>query len=637
MPEADSTLPIDLGGYVEEQFVPTPVPPGLMDWAQKRSKELHQVFQNMRSASLGDHFRLLKCYKDFINYVDEQNIPYDYKFLIPMVYNHIRITFARLLDSARAQENLCKVRPFGGLYMPERGLNYVEAETRALLGEAATNASLNMGGIHLDLCAPYLDAAIFGRVITRSGWAAKYRWDEAMGRTLSKEYNKTTRVTPYNFYMDPYATDEQKARWTAELLEWTEEDVRELMAARVILPDCLSRGLIKPQSGGGAGMYNVTQQLARELRHRGDMVGADAGYYHGVEMWSFEDPYGRGLPSLFCWFLDADTGNLLGCHENPYKHGERPYEVGWPMPVPDQPYGIGLSEMLHPLMHLQSSTLMHIYENFAGQNIRHLVVPGYVDEAALAMSRANGIIHATNTEAWKPVQSQAMHPESWNFLSYFDGKGQETSGVTDVVSAVRAASTAYASDMLKGQAQINFNVFIDCLKLSWLDKVMRHHFSNAQQFLDQDIFGTVDLGNGQKARVPISGPDFEGEFIVDAYDLRSAAMRAQQAQQIGTITAQAMQAQLPLNYFWLLEQMYKLLGLPEPHMAFAAAHQVQPGPTQVPDGVQDQQAAASAETPNQLMDRGGGGPEGPDPRVAMRPGMMGEAPASLEGLLGGGG
>ena len=637
MAEFLTDIPADIVGDADFTEVqrPEPVPPDLRDWAEKRSVELWDTFKYVRDSNLSDHYRLLKAYKDFITYTDPNMIDYDTKFKVPMIYNHVRITFARWLDAARSVSKLCKVRPAAGIFLPQYGMNFADAEFRSKLGEAATNASLEMGQAMLRMLGPAMDCLIMGRVITKTGWAVKYRRDPMTNRTIDSEFAAIIRVTPFNYYQDPYALDEQSARWTYELLEQTEEDIRECMAARIYLDDCLDEQnpRIRPQVGG-SGTYNALRQQTRQFRNMYEM-GGPTGYYHNVESWTYEDPRQTGLPSLWCFFFDADTGKLLGCHENPFPHGERPYEVGWMLPVPDQPFGIGLAEALHPLNEMQNSTLQHVHDNFAGQNVRHLIMDGSIlDEVALKRSVPNGIVRTTNMEAWKIIQGQAMHPESWQFLSFFDGKAQETSGVTDVVSAVRAAATAYASDLLRSQSQINFNVFLDCMKLSWMDKVMRHTFANAQAFMDMDVLGSVDIGSGQTMRLPIRRHDFQGRYIVEAEDLRSMAKRQQMAQQIGTITAQAMQAQIPLNYYYLLKQNYQLLDLPEPEQAFNTGQPMQqPGMPMPPQGVAGQSDPNSMVAANQAPSSSTSDSDAV--RLAMRTGIMGEAPADLSGLLGG--
>jgi len=298
-------------------------------------------------------------------------------------------------------------------------------------------------------------------------------------------------------------------------------------------------------------------------------------------------------------------------------------------------------------MYAESSTINQIQENMAGQNIRHLILEGAgVDELALSKSIPNQIIRTRDMSAWKEIQAKGMPSDFYQMLAYWSGLRQETSGVTPITMAMKAASTATGTSAMQANSQMMFDLTALVASLTWTAPMMRQLFSLTQQFMDMSVLINIPEKDLSQYQIPVSRHQIQGVFHVEPFDLRAYGRKLQRAQQAQAILAQAVQLKMPGNYEWLFEQIFTDLELYEPDQFFkgkmwspmqeeakaraaASAPPQQPigGPPEVPPGIPGQPNANDVQ---------GALPAPDSQRVALRMGPAGTMPENLQGLLGGG-
>lgn len=620
--------------------LPPAIPPGLEKSAQNKVYDLHQQLQGWMSGQDADQRRLDQGLKDFLMINDRKAYPWNSNFLMPTVYNAVRMTWARFLSAAIAAPKLAQIKPFGMVqtgYVPDPNA-FEDLEFRARLADAAFNAVLELSGTRRDIMVGSMDDLIYGRNWSKTGWETNGRPDGQGGMEVESEWPRGIRLSPYNVYKDPFCgMDITKARGIHEILELTEEELRSLSRSNQFIPESW-----KSCQEVLDGTSNVYRRRAND-RERVSTGTTASGYYEVVESHCYWDDDGDGTPTPWIFWWDLQERKVLGCRENPFKHGKFPYQLGTPLPIPDMGFGMGLARALHPQMQSHSSTVNQLQENLAAMNMRHLVVTGSgLDEVALAKSIPNGIIRTEDINAWKPMQGQGMPNDVWNFLSFWAGLAQETSGVTPLTMAMKAASTAYGTSAVQSNAQENFDTITTVLSMTWLDPMFKQLFSNTQQFLDMSVLVNVPQDGLKDA---VSRHDIQGMFHVEPYDLRLYGRKIQRAQQAQGLLSQLVQLKLPANYQWIVEQIFEDLELGEPEQAFK-------GNIYNPLMEEAKAAAAANAPPMQAMGQRPG-PQGivgqntandiqqaqPAPggqRVVQRPGPGGAMPASLQGMLGGG-
>lgn len=612
---------------------PQAIPEGMEERGQQRAHALKSRLEAYIGAQGQDQERLFRAFKDFLSINERIAYPWQSNILLPIVYNSVLSIWTRVMESITGAPKLAKVSPWA---MGQAGFmsDYDELEFRARLAEGLFNRSLEEAGTRSDWIAGALDALIFGRVWSKSGWVTKGRPDGFGGVDVIAEYPKAIRCSVYNVYKDPYCgMDIQRARDVHEILELTYEDLLALRRSGMFREDVLQR-VTEAQSG-------PSLQYRRQANDLRNAISGDTqtGYFEVAESWNYWDPDGNGTPTLWVHWWDFSTGNLLGCRELPFEHGEIPYSLGVPTMVPDQAFGIGIAEALHKIAYYSSATVNQLAENLAAMNLRHIVIEGALDEVALAQSIPNGIIHAENLAAHKTLEGQSMPTDVWKFLDFWEDQKQQTSGVTPLSMAMRAASTAYGTSAVQANAQQMFDRITTVLSTTWLAPMLRQSFSNLQQFQDLSLMVRVP---GMNAMVPVDRHDIQGAFRVEPYDLRLYGRKVQRAQTAQALLAQMVQVQLPANYQWIVQKIFEDLELYDADEAFrgqiwnpiaeAAKAQAQAkapmelGPKAL-QGTQGQWYPNEAE-PVQV-DPGGS-------RAQIRPLPGGAMPADLAGMLGGG-
>ena len=615
--------------------LPPAIPPGLEEAAQNKVYELYDQLQEWMSGQDADQRRLDQGLKDFLMISDRKVYPWQSNFLMPTVYNAVRMTWARFLSSVLNAPKLAEIKPFGMIQTGFVG-DYEELEFRSRLADSAFNASLELSDTRADIAVGALDGLIYGRNWTKTGWITNGRPDGQGGLEIESEWPRGIRLSPYNVYKDPYCgMDILKARGIKEILELTIEQLRALSRSNQFIPSSWESCQEARQ-----GTTNSYRQRANDRERVGNLTRS--GYFEIVEDHCYWDHDGDGTPTPWIFWYDLQLRKVLGCRELPFEHGQFPYQLGTPLPIPDMGFGMGLARALHPQMHGASSTVNQLQENVAAMNMRHLIVSGAgIDEVALSKSIPNGIIRTEDINAWKPMQGQGMPSDTWNFLSFWAGLSQETSGVTPLTMAMKAASTAYGTSAVQSNAQENFDTITTAFSLTWLRPMLKQLFRNTQQFLDMSVLVNMPVKGFEDKKVPISREDIQGSFRVEPYDLRLYGKKMQRAQQAQALLSQLVQLKLPANYQWIVEQIFEDMELYDADQAFKG--------TIYNPILEEARAQAAANAPQmQAMGpqgiRGQSTPNTVQPsqpalgssRVNLRPMPGGAMPVSLQGQLGGG-
>lgn len=599
-----------------------------VDWAKRRALHLKQIYDSAQGTYSSIHQRLYKAYMAYQN-AGTESTPWSSQEKIPIIYNAVRQTYARVLNAWETADVHVRVRPSGfSIEDPE------ELELKSLLLQNVAEMNYRLGENQKAVAEAVLDALIAGWGILKSGHRTLFE-KRIVGDTPNKipiqEYAELVRVSPFNLLVDPGATSIQNARWTFEVLEISRETAKIEAVKGRWRPDAEEK-----ISWLTSKRASDLRKETLKIRRMGQSGIADVyGYGLVVEAWSWEDPDGDGVPTLWVFWFDEQTGELLGYEENYFQHGERPYAVGTATPVPDSIFGIGLAESLYSLWEKASTTLAQIEENISSQNIRHFVerMAG-IDMEAFQKSIANGIIPCDNINGIKSVSGPPLPSDHWGIMSLYDSKVQETSLVTPIVMGMKAASTAYGTSVLQGQSDAAFDITISNLTRTLMTPAMRQFVKNIQQFMAMPVVTPVNFGSAQAPPAPISPDNIQGDFYIEAANVRSEASMKAQAQAMGALLNQMLQLGIPANYPWLIVQIYQRLGLPEAHKAFEGMLFTPQRSQENPGGLPGQNEPiieGGLETPGNSAPISGE-PMG-TPRLAMSKNTMGAMPADLSGML----
>lgn len=537
-----------------------PIPDNLKEKAENYLNNiLVPTFEQYVANSQNQQEQLYSNFKDFLA-VKERNLPHwRANFTAPVIFNSVRTIFGRIIDAIASAPKFASVKPFAMFYFNE-DFSYDEKEFEARLAEAAFNTALDMGKQRYELLMMVLDSLIYGRAWSKNGFVCNLALDNNGSLAVESEYPKAYRISPFNIYKDPYNTyDLHKSRFIFEILEVPYEIVKLMIKERLIVREAFDFLTETPQGTTNQIKLRINNQIGQYP------TSNDSGYYEFVQAHCYFDPDENGVYTPYSFLFDKDSKKLLACNEIEYKHTKFPYSCGSIIPVADLPFGLGLSQILHPIQAHASATINQLIENIAAMNMRHLILEDAIDEIALSKSIPNQIIRCQDLNAHKPLQGQGMPADTWRILDFWEGLKQETSAVTPISLAIKAASTAFGTQTLQQNAQANFDTYSYILSLTLLQDMYEQLFSNFQQFQDLDIVTYLDEKDGN---VRITSDMIQGKFKITPYDMRNILRRRQRAQDSIALLAQMVQGQIPANYQWIIKNIFEDFELYDVDMAF---------------------------------------------------------------------
>ncbi|MEM3508611.1 MAG: hypothetical protein QXJ06_00560 [Candidatus Aenigmatarchaeota archaeon] len=530
---------------------------------EKKAKEftknvLMKRFNDYRDRSKEDHEKMLKCLKDFKRFAETKEIPFISNHILPIIYNSVKMLWGRLLDGVLNANKLAIIEPISMLPI-ETIEEFNEYEMKAKLAEKAYNNVLELGDQKLEFSLFLLDLLIFGRGWLKTGYIKEFSFNET-GFYLEKEYPKAIRVSPFKVFIDPLANgDVEKARDIHQVILVNKEEIERMIDCGMIVKNSFE--ILKDQEKN---YYNnqIEYEIDR-LSFNANKSNLD-GYYELVETTAYFDPDNNNKSNLYTFLWVKNTGDLLGVKRNTYKHNKKPYILAKLIPVPEMPFGIGLAESLHSIQKSASNTLNQLLENLASVNIRHLVLRGQVDEIALSRSIPNGIIRCDSLDAYKPITGTPLPYDMWRILDYWTVITQETSNITPIINATKAASTATGTSILNANAQLQFDMINALINNFAFTPCHRQLFSNFQENVEMAII--VELED--KSLIPITRDIIQGKFFVKSASLDTLMKRRQRALDTIPLIAQMVQAKVNADYAYLLKKLFEDLNLYEPERIF---------------------------------------------------------------------
>lgn len=596
-------------------------------------RDLQDQYTRAEAFWASDRKKLRVLYQDYVSWHDKNTYAYRSNLFIPKIYTAIRQVVARETDTVLSVPHLAVIEPLA--IGPTQPQMLTVEEHRALMCTSLMKMLLDLGAFPRTYCTQLaLDAAIFGRAIAKLGW---HRETVAEGGSerVKAEYPAVLRVSPFRFLIDPVTDSVESARFVFEDLVMAKEMVQRYVRSGIFDEQVAS----ELDYGPSPGKDSDERQLARASRNEGTYDGGDSGYAVVVEAWAYLDPDQNGNASLHRVFWDKQSLKCLGVQESPFKHGRIPYCVGVPFPVPESPYGLGVAEVLHYLQkEYNLFRAMAVENSLAAANVFFLLnrVAG-IDEDALCMSRPNRIVKGNfiTDDHFRQFQAKSNLPEIAAHLGYLDGDIQAAGGVTPITLAQKAANTAFATQTLQQNAQVNFDIFDSMLCMTMLQPALEQLWSNTQQFLSNPVLMRVAAGDP----VVVDKQMIQGDFRVTAGNTRAAGRRFQMAQALTTTLAMGAQAGVMGDYGRALQRVLDWYGVENPESYFPSMLTV-PGQQQAlmpggGEGALPQEVGGVRGQPSSNEVGEQGGMESFMGQGSGRVGPGGEMPAALSGIMGG--
>lgn len=450
------------------------------------------------------------------------------------IYNASRLLSARIARAIIQTENLIGLKPFRIDQSNYGDLSILEK--RAEIGMEVANYLLELSDFKKILITQFInDANCFGTPIAKISIQEKNN---------IQYVPYIARISPFNFFVDPSATNLDEARYVFEIIPLPKEKFIHYVKNSDDIDDEIINKIAYTShlNYTGAEYVDEIRQIRKQTNdNQGEFVIL-------LDCWFKDDPHNKGEYGIYNCLLDYVSGMVIKpINPSPFKHNHFPYVMGQIFPIPESQNAFSMTEALY---HLQNE-----YNRFRNQastnaslaaNVAILLSRGAgINLEALTQNAIGRIIMGNNIgeDAIRQLQFRPMLDQLQAMMAYLENDIQMTSGVSDLMSAVNAPSTARAAEILAAQGQINVDIYVIMLTETFLLPLLKQVWSNIQQFLTTKILTTDGVG--------VNRYDLEGEFQVYCGDLLVKTRQENIAKQLITVMAMFAQAGIPVDYGYL--------------------------------------------------------------------------------------
>jgi hypothetical protein len=309
------------------------------------------------------------------------------------------------------------------------------------------------------------------------------------------------RVSPFDIYVDPEATSLHDARWIAQRIVRTIEEVK---ADKDY--DARARNAVKPDSAVRFG-----EDDKRGRRPQREDVDCQR-----VTIWEFYDL----ATDTFCVFSKMGEDFLVGPKPIPFASGH-PFVMLRNYEVPDQFYPMGDLEAIEPLQHelnMLRTQMQQARRKYARKYLYHESSFDSNGRQALESDRDNVFVPVSDetknlAEVVAPLPQVGLPADLYNFSTIVENDMGTVSGVSEYqrgqVPETRRTATeaAIISDSVNARAAD---------KLALIEKgighVARRVIAVAQQYTTGEQVARVVGKENSVVWVPYTRDDIEGEF-----------------------------------------------------------------------------------------------------------------------------
>lgn len=308
------------------------------------------------------------------------------------------------------------------------------------------------------------------------------------------------RISPFDVFVDPDATNLKDARWIAHRMFVPIEVAR---SRKEWSPK--ARAKIRPTA-----MSEAKKDV--DLTFEGEERGKDAEF---AVVWEFYDL----VNSKVCTFSD-------GCEDFLLKPASIPYAFGHPFvfianyEVPDKFYPLGDVEVILPLQMELALTRTQLINDRKRYRRMYMYRPDDIGSDgvnAILSGDDNAMIEVTSdrpfAEMLAPVETSSLPPEIYNQTAMILDDVNLTTGVTEYqrgsMSEIRR--TATEANMIQDGANARAADKLALIERG-ISKVAQNIVALAQQFLTSDQVAKIVGEDGQVGWMPYGRDDIAGEY-----------------------------------------------------------------------------------------------------------------------------
>ncbi len=333
------------------------------------------------------------------------------------------------------------------------------------------------------------------------------------------------------------------------------------------------------------GVYHNVENLIPNVE--GDEEDYDKYYLlesqskHGKDVDDLPDIPGREYKWVWeCWVkLDVDGDGLLEpllvticddvvlrVEENPFDHGEPPFETIVPIIDCHKIYGVSITDLVLEFQRLKTALYRNVFDNVAFSINNWFLVrrDSGTDITALAQVKPGSVVFTEDVnEGVREMTPRPLPPGIFNLFEYLDSSKENRTGVTRYNQGLNAASlnkTATGISAIMTASQQRIELIARLFAETGVKHLFRKMISLNQQFITNDfvlrLFGKPLM---------ISPDKLDGSFdLMVNVGIGAGLKELQQSQMINLLNIMPNLAQLglvtPKHIYYVISKLLESMG-----------------------------------------------------------------------------
>jgi len=380
--------------------------------------------------------------------------------------------------------------------------------------------------------------------------------------TYSGPWLETIPVS--SFYIEPGARSVREANFVAHRVRRTLDYLKRMQREGVYHT---VENLI-PNAEGDEEDYDKYYLLESQSKHGkdvDDLPDIPGREYKWVwECWVKLDVDGDGLLEPLLVTICDDV--VLRVEENPFDHGEPPFETIVPIIDCHKIYGVSITDLVLEFQRLKTALYRNVFDNVAFSINNWFLVrrDSGTDITALAQVKPGSVVFTEDVnEGVREMTPRPLPPGIFNLFEYLDSSKENRTGVTRYNQGLNAASlnkTATGISAIMTASQQRIELIARLFAETGVKHLFRKMISLNQQFITNDfvlrLFGKPLM---------ISPDKLDGSFdLMVNVGIGAGLKELQQSQMINLLNIMPNLAQLglvtPKHIYYVISKLLESMG-----------------------------------------------------------------------------
>lgn len=311
------------------------------------------------------------------------------------------------------------------------------------------------------------------------------------------------KVDLFDFYVDRTATDIKDARFCGHVEYLTKEQIKNFEQIADWQVDWKKLAPVTDLEDGKGVRSEISSVSNTSFDDSYDRKDKN-GKYEVLHYW--EDTRHMVIINRTQCVLDS---------ENPFNHGQKPYDKCCYVPLTNEFYGIGIPEIVEDLQdELNTNRNMRIDYNAAALRRMWKLRKGCGIEPKDLVWRQNGVLQVDEMDDVMEINIQSLPASAFSNEEIIKQDMRDATGVQDIILGLAQSDETATTTMTKdNNASIRFKYFIEALVDSILIPMTKKSLSMDVQYLEDERIIRLTDNEGQAGQILTILPEqLDGDY-----------------------------------------------------------------------------------------------------------------------------